>query len=189
MNYLDLILGGLLVFGLVKGIMKGLFVELASLVAIVAGIYGAIKFSFYVSDFLEQQITLAPHYIKLISFAITFIGIIVGVSFLGKLLTKVAKFAALGILNRILGGAFGLLKLAFIASAIIMFVGPLTEKLGILKKETIDNSILYKPVKMIAPAIYPAIMKKYNEEKENLPQLTPNKEEQSKEEEPKYQSI
>jgi len=179
MNYLDIVLGALLIIGLVRGIMKGLFVELASLVAIVAGIYGAIRFSFYVGDFLKEKISLEPQYIKLIAFAITFIGIIVGISLLGKLLTKVAKFAALGLVNRILGGAFGLLKFAFIASGIIMFIGPLNDTLGIVKKEVLEASILYKPIESIAPTVYPAIKKKYQEEKENIPKL----EEQRPEEE------
>lgn len=179
MNYLDIVLGALLAIGLIRGIMKGLFVELASLVAIVAGIYGAIRFSFYVGDFLQEKISLAPQYIKLVAFAITFIGIILGVSLLGKLLTKVAKFAALGLVNRVLGGAFGLLKFAFITSAIIMFLGPLNDTLGIIKKETLENAILYKPVQAIAPAIYPAIMKKYEEQKENIPPLTEDKIDQS----------
>jgi len=171
MNYLDIVLGALLLIGLIRGIMKGLFVELASLVAIIAGIYGAIRFSFYVGDFLQEKVSLAPQYIKLIAFAITFIGIILGISLLGKLLTKVAKFAALGLVNRILGGVFGLLKFAMIASGIIMFIGPLNDTLGIVKKETIEGSILYKPVQAIAPAVYPAIKKKYEQQKGNIPEL------------------
>jgi len=169
MNYLDIVLGGLLIIGLVRGIIKGLFVELASLVAIIAGIYGAIRFSFYVGDFLQEKVNIEPQYIKLIAFVITFIAIILGISILGKLLTKVAKFAALGLFNRILGGVFGLLKFAFISSAIIMFIGPLNTALGIVKTEVLENSILYKPVQAIAPAVYPTIMKKYEEHKGKIP--------------------
>lgn len=171
MNYLDVVLGVLLIIGLVRGIMKGLFVELASLVAIIAGIYGAIKFSFYVGDFLEAKINLDPQYINLLAFGITFIAIILGVSLLGKLLTKVAKFAFLGWLNRILGGIFGLLKFAIIASVIIMFIGPLNDSLGMVKKETIESSILYSPIKMLAPAVYPAVKEKYEQQKKKSKKL------------------
>ncbi len=171
MNYLDIILGVLLLIGLIRGIIKGLFVELASLVAIIAGIYGAIRFSFYVSDFLQDKVSLSPQYLKLIAFGITFIAIILAISLLGKLLTKVAKFAALGLVNRVLGGAFGILKFAMIASGVIMFLGPLNDKLGIIDKEVIESSILYTPVKAIAPAIYPKIKEKYKEQKGNIPEL------------------
>jgi len=173
MNYLDIVLGALLLIGLIRGILKGLFVELASLVAIIAGIYGAIRFSFYVSDFLEDKINLSPQNLKLIAFGVTFIGIILGISLLGRLLTKVAKFAALGLINRVLGGAFGLLKFAMIASGVIMFLGPLNNKLGVISPEVIEDSILYAPVEAIAPAIYPKIMEKYEEQKENIPELKP----------------
>jgi len=173
MNYLDIVLGALLLIGLIRGILKGLFVELASLVAIIAGIYGAIRFSFYVSDFLKDKINLSPQNLKLIAFGVTFIGIILGISLLGRLLTKVAKFAALGLINRVLGGAFGLLKFAMIASGVIMFLGPLNNKLGVISPEVIEDSILYAPVEAIAPAIYPKIMEKYEEQKENIPELKP----------------
>lgn len=173
MNYLDIILGALLLIGLIRGIIKGLFVELASLVAIIAGIYGAIRFSFYVSDFLQDKVDLSAQNLKLIAFAITFIGIILGVSLLGKLLTKVAKFAALGLINRVLGGAFGLLKFAIIASGVIMFLGPLNNSLGVVSTEVIEASVLYTPVEAIAPAVYPKIIEKYEEQKENIPKLNP----------------
>lgn len=165
MNYLDLILGGLLLFGLVKGIMKGLFVELASLIAIIAAIYGATHFSDYAANFLSKTVNWEPNYIRIAAFGITFVIILIVVSLLGKILTKIANFAALGILNKLLGGAFGFLKMAFIASAVIMFIGPLNDKLEIVKKETISNSILYNRVAAFAPLILPKIMKEFNKDK------------------------
>ena len=45
MTGIDLILGGILLYGLIKGLWKGLFIELASLVSLLLGIYLAIKFS------------------------------------------------------------------------------------------------------------------------------------------------
>lgn len=180
MNYLDIVIGGLLLFGLVRGIIKGLFVELAALVAIIAGIYGAIRFSHYVGDYLHDKVNFSPQNMKLIAFAITFVAIIFGVSLLGKILTKLASFAALGFLNRILGGAFGGLKFAMIISAVMMFLGPLNDSLGIIDKETISSSLLYKPVQSIAPVLYPKIKQKYEEQKEDL---TPGIQQQEQEQE------
>ena len=54
MSTLDIILAALLLFGLVKGFMKGLFVEITSLVALVLGLYGAIHFSYFMADFLKD---------------------------------------------------------------------------------------------------------------------------------------
>ena len=59
MTVLDIVLAALLLFGLIKGLMKGLFVEVASLIALIAGIYGAIHFSAFAFDFLEPKIFLS----------------------------------------------------------------------------------------------------------------------------------
>ena len=45
MSIIDIVLGALLLFGLIRGAMKGLFVEIASLFALVLGVFGAIHFS------------------------------------------------------------------------------------------------------------------------------------------------
>ena len=167
MNILDIILGIVLLFGLVKGIMKGLFVELASLIAIIAAIYGATHFSYFIGNYIAQSVIWPEQYIKITAFALTFIGVLVLISLLGKTLTKSANFAALGILNKLLGGLFGLLKFAFIASAIIMFISPLNKGLNIIKQETIESSILYNGVAQFAPAILPTIMKEFKKEDTN----------------------
>ena len=55
MSIIDIVLGVLLLFGLIRGLMKGLFVELASLVALVLGVWGAIHFSFYAAEFIQAR--------------------------------------------------------------------------------------------------------------------------------------
>ncbi|MDB9771119.1 CvpA family protein, partial [Polaribacter sp.] len=77
----------------------------------------------------------------------------------GKLLTKLADFAALGFLNKGLGGLFGALKIGLILSVIFIFFGKMNNTIPFVKKETLDDSILYAPVKKIAPLIFPSIIK------------------------------
>ncbi|WP_152286092.1 CvpA family protein [Flavicella marina] len=155
MNTFDVIIATLLAFGFIRGIFKGLFVEIASLVALIGGVYGAMHFSFYASDFLSEQLDWDEHYISLASFAITFIGIVVVVSLAGKLLTKIANFAALGILNRILGGIFGFLKIALILSVILSFFIKMNNTIPFVSKEQMKASILAEPIKNIAPMLLP----------------------------------
>ena len=163
MNTVDIILSLFLLIGLVRGFFRGLLTELASLIGIVAGIYGAIHFSHFVGDFLSNQVDWKVQYINLISFAITFVLIVFLVSLAGKMLTKVAGFAALGIVNKLLGGVFGLIKSAFVASVIIMFFKATNEKIEIVEDKTLEESILYDPVESIAPVILPSIIKQVKE--------------------------
>ncbi|WGH74915.1 CvpA family protein [Tenacibaculum tangerinum] len=159
MNTFDIIIAALLLFGFVRGLMKGLFVEVASLVALVAGVYGAIHFSYFIGDWLKNSVTWDEKYVSLAAFAITFVVIIVIIALLGKILTKIADFASLGILNKILGGVFGALKIGLILSVIFIFFGKMNDTIPFVKQETLDKSILYKPVKKIAPTIFPSIIK------------------------------
>jgi membrane protein required for colicin V production len=81
------------------------------------------------------------------------------VIFIGKILTKIADIAALGMLNKILGGIFGVLKIALILSVIFTFFGRVNNTIPFIKQETLDESLLYSPVKQIAPALFPSIIK------------------------------
>lgn len=167
MNYIDIILGILLLWGLIRGFSKGLFVSLASLVALIAGIYIAVHFSHIAGAYVEQYVNWGDGAMRLTAFAITFVLVVILVSLAGKLLTKIADFASLGILNKLLGAAFGVLKFAFIASVVIMFLDAGNRSLNIIKQETLNESILYAPVRKFAPMILPNILKEIPEDKES----------------------
>jgi len=64
----------------------------------------------------------------------------------------------LGIVNRILGAAFGLLKSAFILSVILMFLAAMTSSLNLIDEDTRESSVLYSLIKPIAPAVLPSIL-------------------------------
>lgn len=172
MNTFDIIIAALLLFGFVRGLMKGLFVEVASLVALVAGVYGAIHFSYFIGDWLKDSVTWDEKYVSLAAFAGTFVVIIIVIALLGKILTKIADFASLGILNKILGGVFGALKIGLILSVAFIFFGKMNDTIPFVSQDSLEESILYKPVKKIAPTIFPSIIKdgetEESDEKENV---------------------
>ena len=95
MSVLDIVLAALLLFGLVRGLINGLFVEVASLVALVAGVYGAIHFSDFAANFLMDKTEWSEKTINITAFAITFVVIVLVIALAGKALTKLADFAAL----------------------------------------------------------------------------------------------
>ena len=76
-NYLDLIIAiPLLWFGY-KGFKNGFIVEAASLAALLLGVFGAYRFSGITADFLTNSMGLTSEYIGIISFAVTFIVIVI----------------------------------------------------------------------------------------------------------------
>ncbi len=159
MAIIDIIIGALLLFGLIRGFSKGLFVEVASLAALVAGVYGAIHFSNFAAEFLENKFDLEQKYINSIAFAITFVIIVIAIALAGKALTKLANFAALGLLNKLLGGLFGALKIGLILSIILIVFDTMNKAVVFADKDDLENTILYKPIKSLAPLIFPDIVK------------------------------
>lgn len=164
MHVIDIVLGALILLGLVRGFMRGLFVEVASLVALVAGVYGAIHFSNFVASFIEAKTNWADNTVSIAAFAITFVVIIIAISLAGKALTKLANFAALGILNKLLGGVFGGLKIALILSVVVIVFSKMNSTITFINDEKLKDSILYKPVKSLAPMIFPNIIKSDTED-------------------------
>lgn len=168
MAIIDIVLGVLILFGLVRGFMKGLFVEIASLLALVLGIYGSIHFSDFAASFLEGRVEWDEKYINLTAFAITFVIIVLAISLAGKALTKLADFAALGVLNKLLGGVFGALKIGLILSVLLIVFNKMNNTLPFVEEEDLKDSVLYEPIKSIAPVIFPSIIKEDSSDDENI---------------------
>jgi membrane protein required for colicin V production len=166
MSIIDIVLGALLLFGLIRGAMKGLFVEIASLVALVLGVYGSIHFSGFAAEFLESKVDWNEKTINIVAFAITFVMIVLAISLAGKALTKLADFAALGIVNKLAGGLFGALKIGLILSVLLIVFNKLNNTLPFMGKEDLEESILYEPVKSLAPMIFPNLIKSEAEPEE-----------------------
>lgn len=167
MNTFDIILAALLLFGFIRGLFKGLFVEVASLVSLVAGVYGAIHFSYFVGNFLAQYVSWEEKYITLVSFALTFAIIVLVIALLGKIFTKIADFASLGLLNKFLGGAFGALKVGLILSIVLLIFSKLNNTIPFISEEQTNNSVLFKPIKNLAPTLFPNFLKVSEGESEN----------------------
>ena len=76
MNTIDIIIGIILIFGTVNGFIKGLFVEVTTLVGLVLGVYGAIHFSHFLGNFLKDSVSWDESMIQVVSFAGTFLIIL-----------------------------------------------------------------------------------------------------------------
>jgi membrane protein required for colicin V production len=162
-NILDIILGLFLVYGLYKGLKNGLFVEIASLAAIIIGLYGAIKFSYLTGSYLSQNMDWDENYIKLAAFIITFLAIVILVNMAGKILTKIADFAMLGLLNKITGGVFGILKTAVILGTLLYFIESASSSFNLIENNTVKESVLYTPVRDIGALVFGNIIEVFQD--------------------------
>lgn len=157
MNWLDAVIVVVLILSLVTGFINGLVKEVASLAALILGIWGAIRLSSFTAAKLYDYFDMTGRYVGIIAFLITFGLIVVLIHFIGILADKVVNAASLGFINRILGIVFGLLKSVLIMSVFFVVLNALDARRSFLPKKTIEESKFYNPISDIAPAIFPII--------------------------------
>lgn len=157
MNYIDIIILLFLLFGAFRGFSKGLVIEVATLAGLILGVYISIRYSSYTEGILRDFMNITSEYISYIALAVTFIVVVVGVYILGKLLTKLVDIISLGLVNKLLGTLFGVVKYFIIVCVLLMIVDALNEKFQFISEETIQKSLLFQPFLNFAEKIYNSI--------------------------------
>lgn len=153
---LDLILGIILAWGIIRGLMKGFIRELSSFLALILGIYGAINFSYFLLDYLEIYLDWNENSLNIAALVLTFIIIVILISLVGHIFTKLAKILALNLINRLLGAVFGFLKSAFVLGILLIFLTSLNTEHKFMAEEQLESSILYIPLKSFSEKILPS---------------------------------
>jgi membrane protein required for colicin V production len=157
MNFIDLVLLiPILWFGY-KGFTKGFIIEIASLAALMLGLYGGIHFSGFVAGYLSKWFEIKSDYVPLISFSVTFLLIVIVVFLVAKGVDKLVKSAALGLPNRIAGAIIGAAKTIVILSVVILLTNKYDKNGLFLKDEIRNNSLLYNPISKLIVQIYPSV--------------------------------
>lgn len=157
MNYIDIVLCILLLLAAINGFSKGLIAEVASIAALILGIWGAIEFSHVTTEFLIENFNWQTEHMNIISFVITFVVIVVLVHIVGSTVSKLAETVLLGFVNKLAGLVFGVLKSALILSIILVVFDKIDDDVHILSPNTKENSRMYEPIRSFAPSIFPFI--------------------------------
>jgi membrane protein required for colicin V production len=157
MNYIDIIILVIVAAAMIRGFINGLVKEVASLAALILGIWGAIRFSSFTAGKLYDYFDMSGKYVGIVSFIVTFAIIAIAIHFIGMLVDKLMEAVALGFLNKLLGILFGLFKSVLILSIIMVVLNAIDARRSFLPKDKIQKSMLYNPISDIAPAMFPII--------------------------------
>jgi len=164
MNIVDLILIIILVAGAIHGFVKGFFVEFASVAAIVLGVLCAMMFSDYLKSWLLGVVSWQPATVKAVAFFIIFISVLIVVHLIANALEKFVRAIALGILSRIGGAVFGVIKTAFIVSFLMYIVARIEAyEVTVIPKEPKKASKMYAPIEKLAPNLLPFLREEKKE--------------------------
>lgn len=155
MNIVDIILLICFIPALIQGFRKGFISQVIAIISIILGVWLSFRFSSSVSVWLVQYIQGSEQIMKLISFALILIAVIAGLTVLGRLIEGTFKLVMLGWLNRLLGVAFSLLKAGLVVGLAIMAFCSLNNTFGLVSEDTLNQSVLFPPLKDLAYTVFP----------------------------------
>lgn len=159
-NWIDLLLSSLFVYGSVIGFKRGLIREIGSLLGIIISILSVYHFSKQLSNLIQSFLNLTPTISYVASGMIIFLTSIYLVSYISKLITKALNIVALGFLNRISGLIFGLLKWIVVMSSLVFLINKILFFSGVseqFKSDEMESSIIYDPLSEIGQFIFESI--------------------------------
>ena len=136
MNLIDLIIIAIIGFGIIRGYSKGLIIELSSFFGIFISFFIAGNVDNFISNKISAFISVNSDLLNTISFIIIFILSYLLIIYLAKGFTKLAKVVYLGLLNSVLGGVFGGLKLLLI----LLIITKIIFSLNLLSNNIISES-------------------------------------------------
>src|SRR5690554_5016032 len=157
MNFVDIIIIVPLIYAAWVGFRKGLVIEVFTLLALLVGIYAGIHFSDWTSKLIVDSIDIEGKYLPVVAFTITFLAVGAMVFFAGKMIERMLKVVNLSPVNKILGLFFGVIKMIYTLSILIILIETYDERGGFIPNELKEESVFYNPVRITASATIPAI--------------------------------
>ena len=153
MNYLDIVIALVLFLFGYKGFRKGLIIEVVTLLAFGVGIYGAMHFSDFTAEHLQEVMEINPKYLNTIAFVLTFILLVIAVNMIGKAVTEMVKAMNLSFWNKLGGFVFGVAKGVLLCSILLLVLNNF-QLIGVLKPEVREQSKLYPYIEETVPYVY-----------------------------------
>lgn len=147
----------MLLLSAISGFRKGLVVELASLAALILGIWGAIEFSSVTAEFLTENFKLETDYLQIIAFVVTFVVIVILVHLVGNVVNKMVETVMLGFVNKLAGLVFGFLRAALFLSIVLLVFDKIDRDVKILPEKAKAESRMYEPIRNFASSLLPFI--------------------------------
>ncbi len=127
MNWLDVVLGILILISVIAGIKKGLARTAVGLGAAILGLLCGLWFHGMLGAYLTFT---SRNVANLIAFFVIFLTFVLAGSLIGFLIDRLLKLVRLSWLNRVAGGAFGLLRGVLVAAIVVMAVMAFTARPG-----------------------------------------------------------
>ena len=150
MSTADIVLVLLFLIGAISGYREGFLMELFSFGALVLGVIGGFALMGYAIVLLAKEFDINETILPYVAFGVVFIGIVLGVRVMGRIMKASIDKTFLGQIDQAAGAALGVLKAAFLLSVSLWILEALDFD---LPEKWTSNSWLLPKVEAFAPQV------------------------------------
>ncbi len=157
MVWIDVVIGLLLIFDILKGVMNGFASEAGTIVGILAGFFVASALGNTMAHFLLPLCGNSPQWSGVLGFLATFLVVLLLILILSKVFEGFLNALALGWMNKLAGGFFCFLKGVLVLSIVLNLYQAVDKDCSLIGKEKVKASVFYKPIRNFASSIFPTV--------------------------------
>ena len=158
---LDIIILVIVAASAIWGIVKGFVRQIASIAALLLGLWCAFKFTAPISAEIKEFLSLEieQNVMHVIIFAAIFLLVMIASHFISKGIESILKLSMLGWLNRLFGFLFGAIKATILLSVIAYIVNYANNLLHIIPQGIFSESQAYTFLLNFQQKIFPFLEK------------------------------
>lgn len=146
MQTIDIIIAALLVIGLIGGLRDGVVKQVAGLAGLIGGLLIGRAFYVPVGEWLAAVFGMSAEVAHITAFILILIVVPLLFSLAGWLVSKILHAICLGWINRLLGGAVGILKSALLVGVIITGIEFFDKGDELISEPNKEASVFYYPI-------------------------------------------
>jgi len=156
---IDLLLAVLLLWSLWRGFRKGFIVKIASVVALIAGVFAGFHGSDGLAQWLHDELDWPENILSLTAFILAFILVVIGVHILAKMIEKIVDISALGLLNKLAGMALGFIQMVCLLSILTFALDAVFGNRAWLPENAVNEAIIFPQVETAIEYVIPEMQR------------------------------
>ncbi len=157
MQPVDIILLVLFVPGIIHGAVKGIIIQVVSLLSVFAGAIVAGRFAPDLTPVVMLQLGSDERVTYILCFVVLFLATALIMALFGRLVTKLFKIATLGWLNRLLGAVFAIFTTALVLGLLISAFEGLNTSWELVSPEKLEGLKVYPVLRDFSSTILPQL--------------------------------
>lgn len=159
MSWFDIIVLLVLLGAFVRGMQKGLTMQLAQLGAIIVGAIFAGKAAHIILPYLLKTINISANIAIVVSYVLAFAIIFFGIKFIGRMIHSLFEALHLSFLNKMLGAVVGVISASVVLSILLNLAVMLDPKEKIVTTNLKMETFFFSKIQIVIPTIVPYLKK------------------------------